>query len=237
MTPGALLAAKRGERGLSIQQVAASTRIRPEHIRALEADDFDHFPAPVYTKGYLRTYATYLGLDADELLRLVPSDPKQPSLALGLDRNERTPRAVLTTPAVAAAGLVLLAGMFTGYAWRQITADQRAASAIVSPSPPTSGAATAVGSPAASPVIGARPIVVGIRVTDVVWIKVVVDGTQQYGDSGRTLPTGSIVYFTGVDVKITSGKASATYITIDGRSLGPMGVGVATREFSSQTSP
>jgi len=74
-------------------------------------------------------------------------------------------------------------------------------------------------------------------VTDSVWMNAIVDGTPQYGDSGRTLPAGSIVYFTGVDVKITSGKASATFITIDGRSLGPMGVGVATREFSSQTSP
>jgi hypothetical protein len=89
----------------------------------------------------------------------------------------------------------------------------------------------------ASPAIQARPIVVGVRVTDAVWINAVVDGNPQYGDSGRTLPAGSIVYFAGVDVKITSGKASATYITIDGRSLGPMGAGVATREFSSQTSP
>ncbi|HKW69310.1 MAG TPA: helix-turn-helix transcriptional regulator [Candidatus Dormibacteraeota bacterium] len=233
MTPGAVLAAKRGERGLSIEQVAASTRIRAEHLRALEADDFERFPAPVYAKGFLRTYATYLGLDSEELLDLMPTGPQSPSLALGLDKHERRPRAVLTTPVVAAAGLVLLAGMFAGYAWRQVAADQRAATAIVSPPAATSVAATAV----ASPAIQARPIVVGVRVTDVVWINVVVDGTPQYGDSGRTLPAGSIVYFTGVDVKITSGKGSATFITIDGRNLGPLGVGVATREFSSQTSP
>lgn len=235
MTPrtGQALAARRAERGLSIEQVAASTRIRPEHLRALEADDFERFPAQAYAKGYLRTYATYLGLDADELLAKMPTGPKSPNLALGLEKTERRPRVVLTTPAVAAAGLVLLAGMFTGYAWRQVTADQRAPIAIGSPAPATNGPATA----AASPIVGVRPIVVGVRVTDVVWINAVVDGTPQYGDSGRTLPAGSIVYFTGLDVKITSGKASATFITIDGRNLGPMGAGVATREFSSQTSP
>ena len=92
-------------------------------------------------------------------------------------------------------------------------------------------------SAAASPAIQVRPIVVGVRVTEVVWINAEVDGTAQYGDSGRTLPAGSVVYFTGVHVKITSGKASATFITIDGRSLGALGDGVATREFSSQTSP
>jgi len=225
---GETLAAKRGERGLSIDQVSASTRIRREHLQALEAEDFAHFSAPVYAKGYLRTYATYLGLDAEDLSRRLPAAWDRPSLALGLEKHERRPRAVLTTPAVAAAGLVLLAGMFGGYAWRQVIADQRSTAAISSPP-----AVNAV----ASPAIQARPIVVGVRVTDVVWINALVDGNPQYGDSGRTLPAGSLVYFTGLDVKITSGKASATFITVDGRNLGPMGAGVATREFSSQTSP
>jgi hypothetical protein len=233
MTIGQALAAKRGERGLSIEQVATSTRIWGEHLRALEADDFKHFPAPVYARGCLQTYATYLGLDARELIRQMPAAWEKPSLALGFEKKDGRPRAVLTTPAVAAVGLVLLAGMFTGYAWRQVVADQRSVAALTSPTAVSAAPATAI----ASPAIQARPIVVGVRVTDAVWINAVVDGNPQYGDSGRTLPAGSIVYFAGVDVKITSGKASATYITIDGRSLGPMGAGVATREFSSQTSP
>jgi helix-turn-helix protein len=232
-SPGAVLAAKRGERGLSIDQVAASTRIRAEHLRAIEADRFDSVAASVYAKGYVRTYATYLGLDAEELVALVPNARSRPSLALGLEKTERRPRFVVTTPAIAAVGLVLLAGAFTGYAWRQVTADQGAVAVVTSPSALTASAATAV----ASPAIQARPIVVGVRVTDAVWINAFVDGAPQYGDSGRTLPAGSIVFFTGLDVKITSGKASATFITIDGRNLGSMGVGVATREFSSQTSP
>ncbi|OLC01127.1 MAG: hypothetical protein AUI15_06335 [Actinobacteria bacterium 13_2_20CM_2_66_6] len=233
MTPGQALAAKRGERGLTIEQVEASTRIRADHLRALEADQLDRLPAPVYAKGYLRTYATYLGLDAAELVAGLPRNGRAPNLALGMEKTVRRPRFVLTTPAIAAAGLVLLAGAFTGYAWRQVAADQRAAVAFASPSVVTGAQVTA----AASPAIQVRPIVVGVRVTDSVWINAVVDGTPQYGDSGRTLTAGSIVYFTGVDVKITSGKASATFITIDGRSVGAMGAGVATREFSSQTSP
>ena len=233
MTPGQALAAKRGERGLTIEQVEASTRIRADHLRALEADQLDRLPAPVYAKGYLRTYATYLGLDAEELVAGLPRNGRAPNLALGMEKTVRRPRFVLTTPAIAAAGLVLLAGAFTGYTWRQVAADQRAAVVFASPSVVTGAQVTA----AASPAIQVRPIVVGVRVTDSVWINAVVDGTPQYGDSGRTLTAGSIVYFTGVDVKITSGKASATFITIDGRSVGAMGAGVATREFSSQTSP
>lgn len=219
MTPGALLAAKRGERGLTIEQAAAATRIRPEYLRALEADDLDRFPARVYARGFLRGYARFLELDADELARDVPTG-QRPELSISLPQNLRR-KTLLTTPAVAAGAFVLLVSAFGGYAWRQITVNERAAIA-----PPTS-----------SPAIQSKPVVVGVRVTDSVWISAVVDGNPQYGDSGRTLPAGSVVYFTGIDVKLTSAKGSATFITIDGRNLGPMGFGVVTREFSSQSSP
>jgi hypothetical protein len=78
--------------------------------------------------------------------------------------------------------------------------------------------------------------VVGVRVTEEVWINAFVDGRPAYANAGKTLPAGSVVYFSGVDIKITSGKAAATFITVDGRSVGTLGTGVATRDFSSQTS-
>ncbi len=234
MTPGTLLAAKRGERGLTIEQAAAATRIRVQYLLALESDELESFSAPVYAKGYLKAYARYLDLDPDSLAAIAPTQAHRPRLALGLGRTERKPRLVVTAPAIAAAGVVLLAGVFSAYAWRQLAADQHpgpitAVSRLVPATPPAS--------PASSPSVQPRPIVVGVRVTDIVWINAVVDGTPQYADSGKTLPSGSVVYFTGVDIKITSGRAAATFITLDGRSLGALGVGVATREFSSQTSP
>src|SRR5713226_3414490 len=131
MTVGAFLAAKRGERGLSLQQAAAATHIRLEHLSALEADEPELLPAPVYARGYLRTYARYLRLDH------APQDPRK---MLGLGMLVPRPRLVLTGPAAAVAGLLLLAGAFTAYAWRQIEADQHttiitapAAPALVSP--------------------------------------------------------------------------------------------------------
>lgn len=233
MTPGTLLAAARGERGLTIEQAAAATRIRADYLLALESDKLETFSAAVYAKGYLKTYARYLDLDADSLAASAQTPAGPPRLALGLGRTERKPRLVVTAPVVAAAAVVLLAGAFTAYAWRQLAAEEH-------PAPITAASqlapATTPASPATSPSVQARPIVVGVRVTDVVWINAVVDGTPQYADSGKTLPAGSVVYFTGVDIKITSGRAAATYITIDGRSLGTLGVGVATKEFSSQTS-
>ncbi len=125
MTIGAFLAAKRGERGLSLQQAASATHIRLEHLRALEADEPELLPPPVYARGYLRTYARYLGLDEDSLVAKLHQPVADHRKTLGLGTIAARPRVVLTGPAAALAGLLLLAGAFTAYAWRQIESDQR----------------------------------------------------------------------------------------------------------------
>ena len=234
MKLGEILAAKRGERGLTIEQAAAATRIRAHYLSALESDELERLVAPVYAKGHLRTYTRYLGLDPEPLVAMMRVEAQEPRRLLSIGRVVMRPRMVVTAPAVAAVGLVLLVGAFSGYAWRQIQADQRP----VAPIPSPRFVALAPGAPPApTPSPQARPMVLGLRVTEEVWINVFVDGKPQYADAGKTLPAGSVVYFAGVDIKITSGKASATFITIDGRSIGAMGTGVATRDFSSQTSP
>ncbi|HEV2033747.1 MAG TPA: helix-turn-helix transcriptional regulator [Candidatus Dormibacteraeota bacterium] len=233
MSLGAVLAERRGERGLTIEQVASATRIRAEYLRALEADQPGRLPAPVYAKGYLRTYARYLGLDPEPLVEVLRSPAQNPRRALGLGMLAVRPRVVLTAPAAAAVGLMLFAGAFAIYAWRQVEADQRPGITLPSGQQAAAAPATPVPSPSPEP----RPIVVGVHVTDAVWLNVIVDGKPQYSDAGKVLPAGSQVYFTGLDIKITSGKAAATMITIDGHPVGALGTGVATREFSSQTSP
>jgi len=125
VTVGAFLAAKRGERGLTLQQAASATHIRLEHLSALEADEPELIPAPVYARGYLRTYARYLGLDEESLVAKLPRPAQDPRKTLGLGTLMPRPRVVLTGPAAALAGLLLLAGAFVFYAWRQIESDER----------------------------------------------------------------------------------------------------------------
>jgi transcriptional regulator with XRE-family HTH domain len=234
VTPGEALAAKRSERGLTIQQAASATRIQADYLKALEEGDMERLPAPVYAKGYLRTYARYLGLDPEPLAAIMRAPARDPRRLLSIGKIATRPRMVITAPAIAAIGLVLLAGGFSGYAWRQIQADQRPAA-----TPPSAQLAAVApkATPVPSPSPQPRPIVVGVRVTEEVWINAFVDGRPAYANAGKTLPAGSVVYFSGVDIKITSGKAAATFITVDGRSVGVLGTGVATRDFSSQTSP
>lgn len=65
---GEVLKTARERRGVDLARAERETKIRARHLAALEADDFDDLPAPVYTKGFLRNYSTYLGLDAEEML-------------------------------------------------------------------------------------------------------------------------------------------------------------------------
>src|SRR5258707_5975502 len=55
--------------GRSLGQVSAALRIRQDYLRAIEAGDYTELPDPAYAMGFIRSYAAYLGLDGDGLVR------------------------------------------------------------------------------------------------------------------------------------------------------------------------
>jgi cytoskeletal protein RodZ len=65
-TVGRRLQRARQEKKLTIDEVAAATKIRPERIVDLEADDLTHFPSLVYARSFLVKYAGFLGLDIQD---------------------------------------------------------------------------------------------------------------------------------------------------------------------------
>src|SRR5258708_33829387 len=65
-TVGRRLQRARQEKKFTIDEVAAATKIRPERIVDLEADDLTHFPSLVYARGFLVKYARFLGLDIQD---------------------------------------------------------------------------------------------------------------------------------------------------------------------------
>ena len=67
-TIGEQLKQARLERKLTIKKVSQATAVRAQFLEALEADDFALLPSPVQARGFLRLYANYLGLDAEQLL-------------------------------------------------------------------------------------------------------------------------------------------------------------------------
>lgn len=55
----------RERQGLGYPEIESATKIRAKYIRALEEEDFTAIPGDAYIRGFLRTYADYLGLDPD----------------------------------------------------------------------------------------------------------------------------------------------------------------------------
>jgi cytoskeletal protein RodZ len=62
---GYSLRAARERQGIGLPEAELATKIRAKYIRALEEEDFETLPADTYARGFLRTYADYLGLDGE----------------------------------------------------------------------------------------------------------------------------------------------------------------------------
>ena len=65
---GRYLRQERERRNISLASIAKVTRITLQNLEALERDDFRLLPAPVFVRGFLRTYAAHLGIDPKEVL-------------------------------------------------------------------------------------------------------------------------------------------------------------------------
>jgi cytoskeletal protein RodZ len=66
-TVGDRLKAAREKSGLSLEDVAAQTRIPQRHLESIEAADWDKLPAPTYTVGFAKSYASAVGLDRSDI--------------------------------------------------------------------------------------------------------------------------------------------------------------------------
>src|SRR5258706_1721690 len=78
-TIGEQLKQAREFRRLSIQQVVQATRIRAYYLEAMEADDFSSMPSAAQARGFFRSYADFLGLNADELMERQRNESAAPA--------------------------------------------------------------------------------------------------------------------------------------------------------------
>ena len=119
---GEVLRAAREAKGLDLPRVERETKIRERYLSALERGEYRELPGSVYTKGFLRNYGAYLGLDPEYLIDLYRletatqaaerprvSEPPRPL------RTRRRRTFVITPGAVVAAILTLLVGGFVAY--------------------------------------------------------------------------------------------------------------------------
>jgi transcriptional regulator with XRE-family HTH domain len=120
---GERLRDRRIARGQSLEDVEEAIRINIGYLQALEEEHYDVLPAPVYARGFMRSYARYLGLDADEAVAAMSGTLQPPANLEPLPGLRRTPSTMpeFNRPLVAIIGagialvvLVLAAGAFLG---------------------------------------------------------------------------------------------------------------------------
>lgn len=81
VNPGEILCRARKEKGLTAEEVMLHLGITKHVLNALEHDEYDSLPAPMYVKGYIRRYCSILGIPESELL--VGFDARMVELGLG----------------------------------------------------------------------------------------------------------------------------------------------------------
>src|SRR5215218_304301 len=100
---GRFLEQKRKERGLSLEEVEQATKIRKRYLTGLEREDYAMLPDAVYARGFLKTYANYLGLDGEALSRQLKSGRKS-RRERDIDYNTR-PESDFEKPLITPSGL------------------------------------------------------------------------------------------------------------------------------------
>src|SRR5579863_391957 len=189
---GARFRAAREARGLSLSDVAEQIRIRSVYLAAIEEENWNAIGARVYIRGFLRTYARFLGMDPEEAVAAF--NRTQPGMASGPGLPAAEPAA--SDPAarrgsllvwVAAAVAVLLIAFVV---YNEVTMRRGAATANVSqagaePSPTAAGSAAATASPGAQPTPAASAAGAGpdaaktlaLVLSEPSWLRVTVDGS------------------------------------------------------------
>jgi len=147
---GENLRREREMRGVSLEEIASSTKISRRFLEAIEQDDFAKLPGGIFARSFIRSYVRYLGLDEERVMaeyQLAAQPGDDVDLHWAPASKPAAPRLVARTPLVATlVGIILFAGGYALYRYSRRAAE--------TPVPPASSP-TVTPSPAASP---AQPI-------------------------------------------------------------------------------
>lgn len=120
-TLGQILRETRTSKGLTLEQVEKATKIRKKFLHAIESDDYAVIPSQAYTKGFIKNYSEYLGLNSRNMMAFFRRQTEEVSKSSLLPKRAQEaidkPRYVLTPGRfifiLVACLLLLLLGYFS----------------------------------------------------------------------------------------------------------------------------
>jgi cytoskeletal protein RodZ len=223
---GTRLKAAREALGLSLDDIAAKTRVPIRHLQHVEREEWDELPATTYSIGFARAYANAVGLNGAEIgtqlrtqigsSRTVATPNYEPA-----DPARVPPRALAIVAAIIA--LLLAVGYFM---WRGNAVDDAAVDEAVSGIEETAPVAEPAAAPGSTPAPSASaatgPVV--LTATSDVWLRVydanggpkLYENTLRAGES-YTVPT------TAQRPMIITGRPDVLRVTVGAREIPPLG--------------
>jgi cytoskeletal protein RodZ len=215
----------RRERGKTLADIEASTRIMGRMLSALENERWEELPAPVYVKGYIQNYASALGVDArpllDEFARDISAHPEHQSLRRIPEQTvvphrlelHDIPRQAWIAVAVAVIVVALAVWGITALLGRDETPPPIPPESTATPNPTNNTSQATATDPGDLPA-GAFVLRVDVTPGQSSWLQVTVDGLVAYEG---TLPGGESKKWTVADSAVVRvGKPSAVIVTRDG---------------------
>ncbi|SEN72616.1 protein RodZ, contains Xre-like HTH and DUF4115 domains [Sphingomonas gellani] len=226
LSGGETLRAQRSSMGLSLEEVAARTRIPVRHLEAIEASDYSRLPSPTYAVGFAKAFARAVGADEvlvagrvrDEVARLGRRQPDYTPFQVA-DPARVPSRTVAVLGIGAALALLVLAVLWFGTSMLR----------------DGTGSAPSAATPAAGPVASAPvPAVrttppktgqVSLLATDQVWLRVYdADNKSLYNDNMKPGERFDVPA-DAKDPKITVGRPDKLQVTLNGSAVPPLGTG------------
>ena len=231
--------------GVSLEDAAAQLRINKRYLQALEEGRVKDLPGAAYAVGFVRSYATALGLDPDEAVRRF-RDVSGPAVTKSGDLvfPEPVPRRGIPTGVLAALGLALaMGGYIAWYQWsgrgeRVVDAvpplpprlERAAEGPVTQETPPAPVVEPPAPAPVPAPVVAPpppridpdKPRVV-IRAKGESWVQIR-DNPGNRVLTDRVLRAGEIIEIPNrPGIVLTTGKAESLDILVDGQDVDPFG--------------
>lgn len=228
--------AAREARGLTLSDVSEQIRIRSVYLAAIEEGNWSAIGAPVYVRGFLRTYARFLGLDPEEVIAAfnsAPSAPAQPapvaervsraSSTVSHERPEQGSRgAPLIWAAAVVAALLVAFVVYNELTMRRGPAAASLAASTATPALPSNSPSAGPSSseePSPGPGVDG-PNSIALVLSAPSWLRVTVDGSVSMEG---TFPAGTAKTFHGKSALVRVGNAGGVEIFVDGKDVGKLG--------------
>jgi cytoskeletal protein RodZ len=234
---GGKLRQARERRGISLRQIASSTKIAAAALDALEKNDISKLPGGIFSRAFVRSYAVEVGLDPDvtvrEFLEHFNQDalPSPEPMAASIPEEERQfgHRQRQAVKALAFGGVLfvgLIVVVFVVYRMRaaaRVAAQPPPVAAEPLPTPPP--APVPLSPPDAVAATGTPPLAaqftLELRPATECWVSLTVDGRKLFG---RVMPGGErSSHVVQREAIVEVGDAGAFAYSIDGRPGKPLG--------------